>query len=196
MGRRCSAVQGSALIAHNTKTEYFMQPLWAPWRMEYILEAKDQERLVCIFCTLPRAQADRENLILWRGRRTLIMLNKFPYNPGHLMVAPYIHTADLESLVPDELTDLMLNVRRAVRCLGRAMSPDGYNIGVNLGRTAGAGIPGHLHYHVVPRWDGDHNFMPVIAETKVIPQHLQRTYDQLAPLFRGMDQRAELEPAS
>ncbi|HXH10422.1 MAG TPA: HIT domain-containing protein [Alphaproteobacteria bacterium] len=160
-----------------------MQPLWAPWRMEYILEAKEQAQHVCIFCTLPRAQADRENLILWRGRRTFLMLNKFPYNPGHLMVAPYTHTADLDHLAPDELTDLMLNVRWAVRCLGRAMNPDGYNIGINLGRTAGAGIPDHLHYHVVPRWDGDHNFMPVIAETKVIPQHLQRTYDQLAPLF-------------
>ena len=161
-----------------------MQPLWAPWRMEYILEATDQQRHDCIFCTLPRSQADRDNLILWRGRHIFILLNKFPYSPGHLMVAPYTHTADLDTLSPDELTDLMLHVRQAVDCLRQAMSPDGYNIGMNLGRTAGAGIPGHLHYHVVPRWDGDHNFMPVIAETRVMPQHLEHTYEQLAPLFQ------------
>jgi ATP adenylyltransferase len=164
-----------------------MQPLWAPWRMEYILEAKDQSLDECIFCTLPRAQVDRENLILWRGRRAFVILNKFPYNPGHLMVVPYTHTAELDDLVPDELTDLMLSLRRAVGCLRRTMNPDGYNIGINLGRMAGAGIPGHVHYHVVPRWDGDQNFMPVIAETKVIPQHLLRTYDQLAPIFQEVE---------
>ncbi|MDQ3828338.1 MAG: HIT domain-containing protein, partial [Candidatus Tectomicrobia bacterium] len=107
-------------------------------------------------------------------------------------VVPYTHTADLDVLVPDELTDLMLSLRYAIGCLRRAMAPDGYNIGINLGRTAGAGIPGHIHYHVVPRWDGDQNFMPILAETKVMPQHLWRTYDQLAPLFReqGLDTRA------
>jgi ATP adenylyltransferase len=154
--------------------------------MEYILEAQDQRPHDCIFCLLPRAQADRDNLLLRRSRRVFILLNKFPYSPGHLMVAPYTHTADLDVLQPDELTDLMLNIRQAVHCLRQAMSPDGYNIGINLGRTAGAGIPGHLHWHVVPRWDGDHNFMPIIAETKVMPQHLERTYEQLAPLFQGV----------
>jgi ATP adenylyltransferase len=161
-----------------------MQLLWAPWRMEYILEAKDQEPDGCIFCSLPRAQADRDNLMLWRGRRVFIVLNKFPYNPGHLMVVPYTHTAELAGLGPDELTDLMLGLRRAVDCLRQAMNPDGYNVGINLGRTAGAGIPGHLHYHVVPRWEGDYNFMPIIAETKIIPQHLLRIYDQLASVFQ------------
>jgi ATP adenylyltransferase len=100
------------------------------------------------------------------------------------MVVPYTHTADLDDLVPDELTELMLGLRRAIGCLRRAMNPEGYNVGINLGGAAGAGIPGHVHYHIVPRWDGDHNFMPVLAETKVIPQHLLRTYDQLAPLFQ------------
>jgi ATP adenylyltransferase len=161
-----------------------MQHLWAPWRMEYILEDKDYSPDGCIFCALPRAQADRDNLILRRGRRVFIILNKFPYNSGHLMVVPYTHTAELDGLVPDELTDLMLELRQAVGCLRRGMNPDGYNVGINLGHTAGAGVPGHVHYHVVPRWDGDHNFMPVIAETKVIPQLLFRTYDQLAPLFQ------------
>jgi ATP adenylyltransferase len=161
-----------------------MQHLWAPWRMEYIEEGEGLSQTVCIFCALPRARADRDNLILCRGRRMFVMLNKFPYNPGHLMVAPYTHTGELDVLVPDELTDVMLGVRRAVGCLRRAMNPDGYNVGLNLGRTAGAGFPGHIHYHVVPRWDGDHNFMPIIAETKVIPQHLLRTYDRLAPLFQ------------
>jgi ATP adenylyltransferase len=103
------------------------------------------------------------------------------------MIAPYTHTADLDVLEPDDLMDIMLGVRLGVGCLRRTMSPEGYNIGINLGRIAGAGIPGHLHYHVVPRWDGDNNFMPVIAETKVIPQHLQRTYDHLAQFFLGDD---------
>jgi ATP adenylyltransferase len=161
-----------------------MQYLWAPWRMEYIRGAKDDSLDECIFCSLPRAQADRHNLILRRGRQVFIILNKFPYNPGHLMVVPYTHTADLNDLVPDALTDLMLELRRAINCIRREMHPDGYNVGINLGRTAGAGIPAHVHYHVVPRWDGDHNFMPVIAETKVIPQHLLQTYDQLAPFFQ------------
>ncbi len=162
-----------------------MERLWAPWRMEYILEAKDPVREVCIFCALPRAQTDRDNLIVWRGRCVFTILNKFPYNPGHLMVAPYAHVADLDALHPEQLTDLMLGVRRATGCLSRVMSPDGYNIGINLGRTAGAGIPGHMHVHVVPRWEGDHNFMPVLAETKVIPEYLHRTYDQLAPWFQA-----------
>jgi ATP adenylyltransferase len=152
--------------------------------MEYILEAQDQPPDGCIFCSLPCAQADRDNLILWRGRRAFVILNKFPYSPGHLMVVPYTHTADLDDLVPDELTELMLGLRRAIGCLRRAMNPQGYNVGINLGGAAGAGIPGHVHYHIVPRWDGDHNFMPILAETKVIPQHLLRTYDQLAPLFQ------------
>jgi ATP adenylyltransferase len=152
--------------------------------MEYILEAKESTSDDCTFCLLPRGTVDRDNLILRRGRRVFVILNKFPYNPGHLMVVPYTHAAGLDDLVPDELTDLMLELRGAIGCLRRGMGPDGYNVGVNLGRTAGAGIPRHVHYHVVPRWDGDHNFMPVLAETKVIPQHLLRTYDQLAPLFQ------------
>lgn len=162
-----------------------MQHLWAPWRMEYIETAREPLPDECIFCALPRAQADRDNLILWRGRRAFAILNKFPYNPGHLMIAPYTHTADLDVLEPDDLLEVMLGVRRSIECLRRAMNPGGYNIGINLGRIAGAGIPGHLHYHVVPRWDGDNNFMPVIAETKVIPQYLQRTYDQLVQFFHS-----------
>ena len=162
-----------------------MQRLWAPWRMEYIAEAKDPLGVGCIFCALPRSNADRENLILWRGRWVFTLLNKFPYHPGHLMVAPYTHAADLNALLPDALLDLMLGVCRATACLGQAMSPEGYNIGLNLGRTAGAGVPGHVHVHVVPRWDGDHNFMPVLAETKVMPEHLLQTYDRLALQFRS-----------
>jgi ATP adenylyltransferase len=155
--------------------------------MDYIEGGEAQSQTVCIFCALPRAQTDRDNLILWRGRHTFAMLNKFPYNPGHLMVAPYTHTGELDVLITEELAEIMLGIRRAVGCLRRAMNPNGYNIGLNLGRTAGAGFPGHIHYHVVPRWDGDHNFMPIIAETKVVPQHLLRTYDRLAPLFQQDD---------
>lgn len=154
-----------------------MERLWAPWRMKYIEEGSKIEG--CIFCIFPAEQDDRKNLILYRGEHSFIMLNSFPYNPGHLMVAPYKHTADLYELTDEELLEVDHLVRFSVRLLSATVQPDGFNLGVNLGRTAGAGIVDHVHWHVVPRWNGDTNFMPVIGETKVLPESLEATYDKL-----------------
>ena len=139
----------------------------------------------CIFCELPRASQDRENLVLGRTRNSFAILNRFPYNNGHLMVAPRAHLADLSALPREEHEELAEALRVAVRLLGRAYSPQGYNIGMNLGRVAGAGIADHLHWHAVPRWNGDTNFMPVLSEVKVINEHLDRTWEKLKARFSG-----------
>jgi len=154
-----------------------MERLWAPWRMEYI--KKCDEFPGCIFCVLPAQDKDRENLILHRGKTCFIMLNTFPYNTGHLMIAPFKHTADMYALGDEELLEISRTVRFAVKLLAETMQPDGFNLGVNLGRTAGAGVADHVHWHIVPRWNGDTNFMPVIADTKVLPESLLATYDKL-----------------
>ena len=133
----------------------------------------------CIFCVLPAQQKDRDNLILHRGKTGFIMLNSFPYNNGHLMVAPFKHTADMYALGDDELLEISHLVRYSVRLLEATMQPDGFNFGVNLGRSAGAGVVDHIHWHIVPRWNGDTNFMPVVADTRVLPASLQSTYDKL-----------------
>jgi ATP adenylyltransferase len=158
-----------------------MNQLWAPWRMELIEKGKKPEG--CIFCDLPRAQDDRANLILGRTRHTFAILNRFPYNNGHLMVVPLRHTADLVSLPQDEHDELAQMLRVAVRLLGKAYGAHGYNVGMNLGPVAGAGIADHLHWHVVPRWNGDTNFMPVLSDTKVMIEHLQAGWDRLRPVF-------------
>ena len=154
-----------------------MERLWAPWRMQYIEQGDKTQG--CIFCLLPPEEKDRENLILHRGKTGFVMLNSFPYNSGHLMVALYKHAADMYDLADDELLEINHLVRYAVRILTAAFQPDGLNLGVNLGRTAGAGIVDHIHWHIVPRWNGDTNFMPVIADTRVLPEGLQATYDKL-----------------
>ena len=154
-----------------------MERLWAPWRMQYIEQGGRVQG--CLFCELPVQNRDEENLILHRGKTGFIMLNCFPYNSGHLMVAPFKHTADMYELVDDELLEISRLVRYSVRLLTAAMQPDGFNLGMNLGRSAGAGVADHVHWHIVPRWDGDTNFMPVIADTKVLPESLQSTYDKL-----------------
>jgi ATP adenylyltransferase len=153
-----------------------MEKLWAPWRMAYVEIAKPQG---CIFCDKPREERDDENLILQRGKTAFVIMNAFPYNNGHLMVAPYRHTAELESLSAEERDELMALAQESLRLLQAAFGPDGYNLGMNLGRVAGAGIADHLHLHLVPRWDGDTNFMPVIADTKVLPDSLQSSYRKL-----------------
>jgi ATP adenylyltransferase len=153
-----------------------MEKLWAPWRMAYVVASQPSG---CIFCTKPAEADDAASLLLHRGAHAFIMLNAFPYNNGHLMIAPYRHTADLESLTPEESTEMMALSQVSVTLLRRAYTPDGYNLGMNLGRGAGAGIADHLHLHVVPRWNGDTNFMPVVADTKVLPDTLQNTYARL-----------------
>ena len=160
-----------------------MERLWAPWRMEYIL---DERRGDCIFCVKPSRREDRRRLILHRSESSLIMMNRFPYTSGHLMVAPLKHTGDLEDLTSQELLDLSALVKKAVTLLRRAINPQGFNIGMNIGQIAGAGITDHLHVHVVPRWSGDTNFMPIVGETKVLPESLATTYTKLWSVLKAL----------
>ncbi len=162
--------------------------IWAPWRMQYIMTATSETKSVCIFCDKPIEGRDAENYIIARLKHSFIMLNIYPYNNGHLMVVPYRHVGWLSQLSHDELHELMYAVRLCEEALSEVLRPDGFNIGLNLGRVAGAGIDQHLHIHIVPRWSGDTNFMPVIANTKVIPELLEQTYAKLRPWFeaRGM----------
>ena len=139
----------------------------------------------CIFCDAAAAGDDEASSVLARGAFAFVLLNAFPYNPGHVMVAPIRHVSDLEALTPEEIADAGGLLQRSVAALREAMGPDGYNLGMNLGRVAGAGIPGHLHWHVVPRWNGDTNFMPVVGETRVLPELLDETYARLLPRFEG-----------
>jgi len=133
----------------------------------------------CIFCMKPRQQADAENYILYRGPQTFVMMNLFPYNNGHLMIAPYQHVATIEMLTPDVLQEIMTTAQLCLRALHAAIHPDGFNMGINQGTVAGAGIADHVHFHVVPRWNGDTNFMPVLGDVKVMPDYLSSTYDQV-----------------
>ena len=151
------------------------RPLWAPWRIEYVTSRKPAE---CIFCAAA-STGDSEGLVIDRGPLCLTMLNAYPYAPGHLMVAPNRHVGELDSLNDIELTELMLQTRTAVSLLREVMTPGGFNVGLNLGTVAGAGIAEHLHMHIVPRWHGDTNFMPLLADTTVIPQALTATRDLL-----------------
>ncbi|HEX9122769.1 MAG TPA: HIT domain-containing protein [Actinomycetota bacterium] len=159
-----------------------MDRIWSPWRMRYIEAAKGEVE-GCIFCDLPERADDAGVHILQRGSLAFAMLNTYPYNPGHVMVAPFRHTGALEALSPDELADVDRLLQASVRALREEMDPQGFNVGMNLGRVAGAGIPDHLHWHVVPRWNGDTNFMPVVGETRVLPELLDETYRKLLPRF-------------
>jgi ATP adenylyltransferase len=161
-----------------------MERLWSPWRMEYVTGAGNGEG--CIFCDHLARDDDAAAHILFRGESAFVLLNAFPYNTGHLMVAPSRHVASLHSLDPTELSALMELTSRSVDIVEDAMSPDGFNVGMNLGEAAGAGVPGHLHVHVVPRWRGDTNFMSVVGETKVLPEMLSDTDAKLRPGFAAL----------
>ena len=161
-----------------------MRVLWAPWRLTYL--EKPPTDGGCIFCENPRlasAAARRDALVLASSEHATVMMNRFPYAHGHLMVAPRQHTADFAGLAPEVAAAVHRELQRAVRVLGEAYAPRGYNVGMNLGRVAGAGIADHMHWHIVPRWEGDTNFMPMLADTRVISQHLVDAYDRLLPLF-------------
>ena len=151
--------------------------------MKYIESARDEAGDECLFCSLRERDDDASAWILARGEVSFAMLNAFPYNPGHLMVAPFRHVADLDALEPDEVAETGALLARCQKALREEMSPDGFNVGMNLGRVAGAGVPGHLHWHVVPRWNGDTNFMPVVGETRVLPESLDDTYAKLVRRF-------------
>jgi ATP adenylyltransferase len=159
-----------------------MEVLWAPWRLEYILGPKPEE---CVFC-IPPAEAgeDEERCILKRGRLCYVLMNKYPYNNGHLMVAPYRHVSCITELEPEESHEAIDLVQQSVAVLKQAFNPDGVNQGLNLGDAAGAGIAAHLHFQIVPRWNGDSSFMAVFSETRVVPEHLVSTYRRLWPLFQ------------
>ena len=154
-----------------------MKTVWAPWRIEYITADKEEG---CIFC---KALADQANLTLYKGKITMVMMNKFPYINGHLLVAPKRHIASLDQLEKEEMGDLLQTIEQSVSILKKAMNPDGFNVGLNLGKVAGAGVEEHLHFHIVPRWFGDTNALTVFADVRVIPEHIKSTYSNLKPYF-------------
>src|SRR2546421_7648690 len=158
-----------------------MERLWAPWRMTYI---KEEPRPGCLFCRALNDPSDPDaELVVWRPEGGLVLLNKFPYNPGHVMVAPAAHKAGLEDLDSPESAALMSTLGRTISVLRQELKPEGFNVGANIGRVAGAGIPDHVHLHVVPRWNGDTNFMPVLSEVKVVNEHLLATAEKLRRAF-------------
>jgi len=155
-----------------------MDRLWAPWRIDYV--GVDDQEAGCFLCNAAaRPQEEQERHVVWRGDLNLCVLNRWPYNNGHVLIAPLAHKADLEDLTEDELTEQMALLRRCKRALSQVMNPQGFNIGLNLGQVAGAGVPGHMHWHIVPRWDADTNFMAVTADTRVIPQSLGELWTRL-----------------
>ena len=160
-----------------------MKTLWAPWRMDYILSDEKQEG--CIFCPGDDRAGDEERLILYVGQLSMVMMNRYPYINGHLLVAPDRHVPELAKLGDKEVLDLMGTVRKTIDVLKEIMSPEGFNVGLNLGRVAGAGVEDHMHFHIVPRWNGDTNFMTVFGEVRVIPEHIEETYRKLKPHFEN-----------
>jgi ATP adenylyltransferase len=159
-----------------------MKVLWAPWRMSYILSDKNQG---CIFCEMPKQgkNRDRDNLILYRSSHNFVIMNRYPYNNGHLMVVPYLHTPSLDGLTDEALLDFMKVTQHSINSLQKVLMPEGFNMGINIGKIAGAGMENHIHLHMVPRWAGDTSFMTVFDEVRVIPEHIMDTYDKLFAVF-------------
>lgn len=172
-----------------------METIWAPWRLAYVAReespaetrapAPSQDCFLCRYRDEP-VENDRRNLVLHRGKQAFVVFNRYPYNNGHLLVTPLSHLGDLADIPTDVQAECQQLLVDMVRLLRETIRPDGFNIGLNLGRVAGAGLPGHLHWHIVPRWNGDTNFMPVVADTKVIPQSLEALYDYLAERFKPL----------
>ena len=174
------------------REEHGVAVLWAPWRMAYIEGEKPHG---CIFCTATTDEtALRASLVLGVSQHARVMLNKYPYTNGHLLIAPHHHTAQLAELPPDVFHDFMALLQKAVSGINSVLRPQGVNIGVNLGVCAGAGVADHLHWHVVPRWIGDTNFMPVVGSVHVMPQHLMESYDRLHPYFAPSSESAKGSP--
>ncbi len=163
-----------------------MERLWAPWREKFILCKKEPG---CFLCRTSREKQDRKNLILFRGEKCFVILNRYPYNNGHLMIAPFRHVGKLEELKAEELTEIWKTAQLCVRALKSGLKPKGINLGMNLGKVSGAGVGDHIHLHIVPRWQGDTNFMPIFAETKVISVGLSNTYRLLKKELRGIDKK-------
>jgi len=159
------------------------QRIWAPWRLPYVKDASKDAASECIFCTKPAEGDDQKNLIVHRGERCFVILNRFPYTNGHLMIAPFEHLATLPELDRETIAEMMRLAQRAMVVLDQRYDPHGYNAGINQGRVAGAGYESHMHLHVVPRWAGDTNYMPVLADTSVMPQSLEQSYEALKGAF-------------
>jgi ATP adenylyltransferase len=162
-----------------------VERLWTPWRRAFVEGASNQHG-ECFLCASAAATDDRSHLVLERAERVYVLMNRYPYNTGHLMIAPYGHTGDLATLDARTACDLTRVTQQCLAVLTTEYRPDGYNVGLNLGRSAGAGVPDHLHMHVVPRWSGDTSFMPVVADTRVLPERLEQTYDRLERHFRQL----------
>ena len=160
-----------------------MELLFAPWRMDYILQPRKGRK--CIFCPM-EGQSDKKRLIVHRTPFSVVMLNRYPYSYAHLMVAPIRHIHEVSKLKAEEMTDIFRNLGQSINILREACNPNGFNVGMNLGRVGGAGILRHLHFHVIPRWRGDMNFMPTIADVRIIPEHLNQTYLRLLPYFQKL----------
>jgi len=158
-----------------------MKTVWAPWRIEYILSEKEES---CIFCD---ALSKNDDLTLFKGEITMAMMNKYPYINGHILVAPVRHLSSLDQLNGEETKSLLITVEKSVDIIKKAMNPDGFNVGLNLGKVAGAGVEEHLHFHIVPRWFGDTNALTVFADVRVIPEHLQTTYNNLKVYFDRLE---------
>lgn len=157
-----------------------MEQLWAPWRLEYITTEKIDG---CVFCVFPGQDEDEKNHILYRGKHTYVIMNAFPYSNGHLLIPTYRHVANLTELTDDESLEMMQLTQMSMKVVREVCCPDGFNIGINQGTAGGAGIAGHIHLHIVPRWNGDTNFMPVFADVKVIPEALDTTYKKFKVMF-------------
>ncbi|CAN5120244.1 HIT domain-containing protein [soil metagenome] len=157
--------------------------IWAPWRLAYVKDASKDSAEGCIFCAKPSDDGDEENLIVHRGERCFVILNLYPYTNGHLMVAPYEHVARIQDIPAETTAEMLALAQRAITVLEQEYEPHGFNVGFNQGRVAGAGVEHHIHMHVVPRWGGDTNFMPVLADTRVMPQTLEQTYEALRGKF-------------
>jgi ATP adenylyltransferase len=165
-----------------------MQRMWSPWRSQYIGSFKKSARRASkrspsLFTKAWKAHEDDRHLIVWRGTTCFVIMNRYPYNSGHLMVVPYRQAADLRDLTLAELAEIMQTVQRAIGALEEVMGPQGFNVGANLGRASGAGVDNHIHFHIVPRWNGDTNFLPVLSDTKVISEDMQKTFRQLRKAF-------------
>lgn len=162
-----------------------METLWAPWRIQYIEQPKFED---CIFCDKPAENRDKENYILYRGEFSFVIMNFYPYNNGHLMVVPFRHTSDISDLTKEERLEMMELLSLCKDALTRTMAPHAFNIGMNLGEIAGAGVKDHLHFHIVPRWSGDTNFMPIVGHTKVVSEGLTQTWEKLKAQFDNLTQ--------
>lgn len=165
-----------------------MKQLWAPWRIDYILAPKPDE---CVFCIPPAPEQDSARLILYRGKKCFVVMNKFPYNNGHIMVCPYRHVMAIEDLTADESQEMFFLLQQCAKILKQHFNCEGINIGLNQGQAAGAGIREHLHFHLVPRWNGDSSFMAVMDEVRTIPQHLEESWNAMKPCFMKLAEKPE-----